>query len=275
MDSLDCSLTAAEPASAGGGPAGEPETAAAFAARHGLVALPDILRLRMRIRSQLFPVTQFPEADLTLLADDPAFACLSDYRFTAFSMEPAALAFQKTLIAEHKPRVIVEFGSGLSTAVLARAQRDARPGEDGLYYISVEQGEDYARDSLAMVKRAGLDHVRFFVAEMVPVKAHGVETRCYNLPPDYLERTFDGAKADFVVIDGPVSGGPGGVPDARFPTIPLLRPVLADGALICLDDALRDMELRVAARWQDLPYIEILGVKIVGKGTAVARAKAV
>jgi hypothetical protein len=272
MDSMEPALDVGD-ARADERPGPPAKTEASFAARHGLVALDDIIRLRSRIGSQLFPVAKFAESDLRLLDGDPAFACLSDYRFTAYSMEPSALAFLKTLIAETRPRVVVELGSGLSTAVLARAQRDARPDDPDIYYISVEQGEAYAQDSLAMVRRAGIEHVRFLVAEMVPVAAHGVETRCYNLPPDYLERTFDGAKADLVVIDGPVSGGPTGVREARFPTVPLLRPILAEGALICLDDALRDIELWVAGMWRQLPYVEMLGLKIVGKGTAVARVK--
>ncbi|NBC31438.1 MAG: hypothetical protein GVY13_02055 [Alphaproteobacteria bacterium] len=274
--SVSAATTSSDASSPRTGPAGAPAAdGPALARAHDLVALDDVIRIRSRIKAQLFPTGGFPVNDLKALENDPAFSKIADYKFSAFSMEPGSLAFIKSLIAEVKPKLVLEFGSGLSSAVLARAQRDARPATKDLYYLSVEQTEDYARDSLDLVKRAGIDHVRFIVAGMKPVKACGIETQCYDLEYSYLERILDGEKIDFVIVDGPVTGGPHGVPDSRFPTILLLKDFLAPGAIICLDDALRDTELRLASLWRQLPFVEILGMKIVGKGVTVARTKAV
>ena len=238
---------------------------------HGLIPLEDIIRIRSRLTSGLFPVRRFAEEELALLENDRAFSKIPDYNFTEYSMEPSAIDFVKKLVLQTKPRVMLEFGSGLSSAVLANCQREASPDLDGLQYLSVEQTEEYARQSLTLVNRAEVDHVHVVVAAMGNVRACGIETKCYGLSPDDLARVLNGQTIDFVVVDGPVAGGPHGVPDSRFPTVLLLKDFLSPGAIICLDDALRDSELRVAHLWSQLSFIDVLGMKIVGKGVTVAR----
>ena len=73
---------------------------------------------------------------------------------------------------------------------------------------------------------------------------------------------------DFVVVDGP-SAEPG----ARVATLIVFRPLLAPGALIFMDDALRDGELWAANQWAAMPELEVMGVVLVDKGVLRARVR--
>ena len=223
--------------------------------------------MRLCTTNILFPRQSFDSQDLDALAGDPVMDILSDYAFSDYSMEPTSLAYLKQVFQTFKPSVVVELGSGISTAILSHLMLTLHEPGTFVRYVTIDQSQEYADYTYAMLERvATTDIVRTIVAETKPMTIHERETACYDIRPDVLAEALDGHQADLFIIDGPTGGGLNGFEGARFATAPLLRPVAAHEALFFLDDALRDTELEIAAAWTQLDYLNVLGLKALGRG---------
>lgn len=235
------------------------------------------LRKRLGMSNILFPRTKTPEDELQILDDDPVIKALGDYKFSNFSMEPASINFLKQVILQTKPQNILEFGSGISTSVLSQAQQDALRNDKSSqkpHFVSVDQSDEFMAGTKDMLERSGCDQ---FVNTLVcPIRKYrlstGDEFSCYEFNEKELHKAFEGQRPDMVLIDGPVGGGPHGIAFARFLTVTMSNLLCADQALIMLDDAYRDTEIQMMVTWPKMyPELDIMGVKLVGKGTMVAR----
>ena len=243
-------------------------------ASQSLLPLAEVYHLRSRLSAgdALFPVTSFDPQDQELIADDPVIKALPDYTFTMYSLEPATLAFMKEMITRYRPATILEYGSGLSSAVLSRHQREVHGDGSATCYISIEQSPKFAEQTHELLRRSNTsEQVTMLVADIVSMHVHGRETHCYDLAGCGLDDVLQGRSIDLILIDGPVGGGPSGIPGARFATVPLLRDRTANGAPFFLDDAFRDTELAIARDWSQLDYLRIIGIKAVGKGMLIGR----
>jgi len=237
-----------------------------------MIPLEEILRLRLRLAQPgiLFPQESFDSEDLSALAGDPALELLSDYKFSDYSMEPTALAYLKEIFTTYKPKTIVELGSGISTAILSYLLRSLHGPDAFIRYVTIDQSQEYVDQTWSMIEEVGTtDIVKTIVADTKPMTIHGRDTACYDIKSELVAEALDGHQADLIIVDGPVGGGTNGVKGARFATVPLLRPLAAHQALFFLDDALRDTELEIAVSWSQLDYLQVLGLKAVGKGTLV------
>jgi predicted O-methyltransferase YrrM len=109
-------------------------------------------------------------------------------------------------------------------------------------------------------------------------KVRGVEIRIHELEsyPSgykwYAKSTLKGlAKIDLLVIDGPPSSTN---PDARYPALDHLVPLLSPKATVILDDVYRDEERKLAdAIAKALPN-HVLTILSHEKGTAVISPRA-
>jgi predicted O-methyltransferase YrrM len=154
-----------------------------------------------------------------------------------------------------RPRLTVELGSGTSTLVLAKSGAKK--------IISLDHSPEFGAQTLAM---------------LVAHKVRGVEIRIHELEsyPSgykwYAKSTFMGlSKIDLLVIDGPPSSTN---PDARYPALEHLIPLLSPNATIILDDADRDEEHKLAdAITAALPN-HVLTILSHEKGTAVISPRA-
>lgn len=195
---------------------------------------------------------------------------LGERELGGWSLSPATIDFLEQTILEHRPKLVLEFGSGVSTVCLAFLQREIRGDRDRLLVVSIEEDDEHARGTSTWLQKLGLARcATVLAAPLVDQLVEGCTERCYKLPADKLARVVDGRRADLVLVDGPslLSGG------SRFATLPLARDLLADNAIVFLDDARRDSELAVARRWRRLPWLEICGVHLVGKGILEARIR--
>lgn len=144
----------------------------------------------------------------------------------------------------HKPAVIVECGSGMTTLMLARCC--ALNGVGHVY--SLENGADYAASTRAAVAGYGLaQHSTVIHAPLRPYTLDGRDYQWYD-----ADQLTIGA-IDMLVIDGP----PGFIQKhSRYPALPLLRSRLADRCAIFMDDAARPDEKELVEMWQaDYPGI--------------------
>ena len=172
-------------------------------------------------------------------------------RADGWAGSPELLCALADLVAQHRPRVVVEFGSGLSTLVLARALVLAGGGR----LISYDHNAGFADLTRARLAALGLAaDVR--AVELTPSDALGYPGEWYaahDLP--------DGI--DLLVIDGPPAwfnaGTRGGAGPAVFPR-------LSVGGVVLLDDADRPGERANAERWaREFPGMRFTHLA-VGKG---------
>lgn len=152
--------------------------------------------------------------------------------------------------------LIVEFGSGTSTVLMAKALSKIgtrRPGKMATRQVAFEHLERYHAATLASLRRAGPHHeVELVHAPLQPyIAPNGTIYRYYACHDTLAEiaRTVGSAAGLrlLVVVDGP-PGDTG--PHARYPAVPMVLTHF-DGAQIdvLLDDYARPDEHEIAQMW--------------------------
>ena len=154
-----------------------------------------------------------------------------------------------------KPRLTVELGSGISTLVLAKSGAKK--------IVSLDHSVEFGTQTREMLFSHGV--------RGVDIRIHELETYRGKYKW-YAKSTLKGlAKIDLLVIDGPPSSTN---PDARYPALEHLIPLLSPNATIILDDADRDEEHKLAdAITAALPN-HVLTILSHEKGTAVISPRA-
>lgn len=162
-----------------------------------------------------------------------------------WAMDATNLVAALDIIERQCPRVVVELGSGTSSAWIGRLVRRLGTGR----VISLDHEARYADGTRAVIERLGLtDCVEVRVASMVDAGIAEHETPWYDI--SVLD---DVTAIDVMIIDGPpdMTG-----PMARYPALPMLVDRMSDGALILVDDAGRSSETEMIDRWkQEYPVL--------------------
>jgi predicted O-methyltransferase YrrM len=205
------------------------------------------LKSRIAINNAL---ESYRSVDLSWIEPEP-----SDDGWTLAS---GALRFLTSLVQELQPEHILEFGSGLSTKVLARACRgSSSPCEISSVDHDPEFGAAAAREySAAAVENCG---VTFQIAPVVVRDCGGKMLPVYNL------QSVPARPVDLVVIDGPpaILGGREGV---LYQAMDSAR----SGTIAIVDDSARSQEKEAIAHWQDNlgDAIELIDLPGFAKGLA-------
>jgi len=152
---------------------------------------------------------------------------------------PDLLRLLYALVTELRPRHVVEFGSGVSTAVLARAARES----GGTVISSIESDPKFAGATFELVG----DDSAVVSLQCAPLVAR-VQSGC--LGPSYLvdhSLLASTAPADLVFIDGPpeVLGG-------RRTMLPQALEYAQCGSIVLFDDADRDGERGALTSWEQI-----------------------
>ncbi len=157
------------------------------------------------------------------------------------------------IIAEHclsvSPDVIVECSSGATTLVLAQCCRLS--GNSG-HVFSLENGLQYADRTRQNLEDFSLQaYASVIHAPLVDTRAGDDTFQWYQT--DELKQQVSGI--DCLVIDGP----PGFIQkQSRYPALPALFSLLAEDAVIFLDDAAREDEKQLVQRWlSEFPGLEL------------------
>ncbi len=164
-----------------------------------------------------------------------------------------------TLVADHilasKPKVVVEFGTGASTLIIARALQMAGGGT----FISFEQHPEFVRANREWLAEHGLE------ADLRAVPLRPSPNGWAGLWYDHGPLP---ASIDFLLIDGP----PWTVHPFTRGAASSLFEQIAPGGTIMLDDAARPGERLVARRWRkEWPDFEFRLLKSGTKGTLVGK----
>lgn len=152
--------------------------------------------------------------------------------------------------------LIIEFGSGFSTALIAKtlARRAAKRLGKAVGFVSFDHLEVYYRQTLDRLRSAGLSGaVQLMLAPLEDWQGPGGEMQPYYA----CQQTFSALVQQYpienlrllIVVDGPPAGTG---PQARYPAGPIVLKHFAGAQIdLLLDDYIRDDEKKVAQRWQD------------------------
>jgi hypothetical protein len=144
-----------------------------------------------------------------------------------------------SLVREHRPRLVVECGSGSSSLVIARALQLNGAGR----LVSLEHLAEHAETTRGLLREAGLAEVATVVH--APLVEHRIGDDTFTWYD--VAAAGDLEAVGLVAVDGP----PRAVgPMARYPALPLLAPSMAPAARLLLDDADRPEELQTLERWE-------------------------
>lgn len=144
------------------------------------------------------------------------------------------------LIVLQSPKVVIEFGSGLSTIVMAESLK--RLGGGSL--VSVDSCEDWRDVTNSELERRGLDSIA--KVYHAPIVQSGERGRWYDFDPSsYL----NGSSIDLMVVDGPPTHGRDSA--SRSSALDACISSLSKDATIVLDDVDRPSEQAVLKNWLD------------------------
>ena len=161
-------------------------------------------------------------------------------------------------ILEHEPRLVVEFGTGASTLVIAKALQMAGGGT----LISFEQHEDFVEATRRWLAEHGLD---------ADVRAVPLRGSPGGWPGLWYDHGPLPDAIDLMVVDGP----PWTVHPLTRGAAGTLFDNIAPGGTVMLDDAARPGERLIARRWRKArPDFDFRLWKGGSKGTLIGTKRA-
>ncbi|MBA1446591.1 MAG: class I SAM-dependent methyltransferase [Chromatiales bacterium] len=171
-------------------------------------------------------------------------------------------------VEENDYDAVIEFGSGTSTLLLAKAvqnvgQRNKCPASP---VLSFDHLEKYYTQTQGYLARAGLEHmVNLVLAPLVPYTGPDNEVYMYYDCESSLRQLMDGlpnkSPKILVIVDGPPAATG---KHARFPALPIMLDICAGAEIdIIMDDYIRDEEKTIVVEWMELLALQnISGEKI-------------
>ena len=167
-----------------------------------------------------------------------------------WAASPDLLLTITDLVRTHKPRLVVELGSGVSTLITAKA--GARK------VISIDNSGEYAAKTREMLKA---HKVRGVEVRVAPLKPHKAGVDWYD-----TTKIKDIKRIDMLIIDGPPGSNN---PESRKPALAEFISKLSPKAIIILDDVNRPGERELAEAFAKALPNHKLTIYPHEKGTAV------
>lgn len=162
-----------------------------------------------------------------------------------WATSPDVLLRLHAYIMATRPKIVVEFGSGASTLVIADALRQNGVGK----LISIEHSDHYGAQTLGTLQAE-------FLESWVDLRVGGLEAwEGEHLNPEDAEKPSrwypvslleDVENVDLLWVDGP----PGATClFSRYPALPALADKLSPNAEVWMDDTIRQEEKDICERW--------------------------
>jgi len=149
-----------------------------------------------------------------------------------------------TWVCKHKPNLVVETGSGVTTLVIADALRQNGVGK----LISLEHLQEYADKTHETLADENLTQwVELRVGALQPWENEHLNPKDAEKPSRWYPLNLEGIhQIDLLVVDGP----PGNTClYARYPALPAFFERLAPTAEVWMDDANRQEEKEISEEW--------------------------
>ncbi|WP_025652051.1 MULTISPECIES: class I SAM-dependent methyltransferase [unclassified Psychrobacter] len=175
-----------------------------------------------------------------------------------WASSPDVLLHLHTHIMQARPKVVVEFGSGASTLVIA----DALSQNGGGKLFSIENSKYYGAQTLSQLQQNHLqDWVDLRIGELETWDAEHLNPNDASKPSLWYPKSLlqDIENIDLIWVDGP----PGNTcPYSRYPALPALLNQLSDNVEVWMDDTIRQIEKDICEDWAqkygfDLEYFTL------------------
>ena len=162
-----------------------------------------------------------------------------------WAASPDVLLRLHTHIMATRPRVVVEFGSGASTLVIADALSQNGTGK----LISMEHSDYYGAQTLETLEAEQLQGwVDLRIGDLETWEGEHLNPEGAEKPSRWYARSLldDIEQVDLLWVDGP----PGATClFSRYPALPALADKLSPHAEVWLDDTIRQEEQDICERW--------------------------
>jgi len=176
----------------------------------------------------------------------------------SWPISPDFALYLISLLETNDYDVIIEFGSGISTTIIAKtlAKMAARRQQKlPVAVLSFDHLEQYYNQTLAQLRQADLaESVQLVLAPLQPYTAPNGNTYPYYACQEALAALARGHTAAgsrvLVVVDGPPAATG---KHARYPAAPCVLAAFKGAQIdFLLDDYIRDDEKEIAVLWQEL-----------------------
>lgn len=234
----------------------------ALARRDGSVPLSIVRKVRSVLAFPDVLARRSVRIDGSTVADPDLARMLAGITLGTWAFGPRTIEFLGEYIGRHRPRLVVEFGSGVSTLALAHFLATTG-AEGGKRLVALEQDPEHAARTRRLLKASGLDDSVVVVVAPLSRVTIGGKSRVTYTPTETLLKAVGGRSPDLLVVDGPAAETGG-----RFATVAVVR-CRPGHTRIVMDDALRDSELDTAAEWSELGLVTVDGIRPIDKGILV------
>lgn len=162
-----------------------------------------------------------------------------------WACSPDVLLRLHMYIIEKKPKVVVEFGSGASTSVIADALSQNGIGK----LFSIDNSKDYGAHTLSQLERNCLQNcVELRIGALEPWYEAHLNPKDASNPSLWYPKSVlqDIENVDLMWVDGP----PGNTcPYSRYPALPALSTKLTEDTEVWMDDTIRQVEKDICEDW--------------------------
>jgi predicted O-methyltransferase YrrM len=194
---------------------------------------------------------------------------LSDRELGTWTLSPWAINQLAALVRDRRPRLALEFGSGVSTVSLAHLMKQARDDLQPPWVISVEQDAEHVQATSDLLAQAGLGHAGVVLhAPLTQKDSFGATRSAYAVEHEVIATHIRDRTVDLVTVDGPAAED-----GARVTSLEAGMKHLSEPALVILDDALRDGELEAARHWLSAGWLASAHYLTPEKGMLIAVAQ--
>ncbi len=165
---------------------------------------------------------------------------------SALDMSSLNLIINDILI--NKRKNIIEFGSGVSTILIARL---ARKNDLDIKIYSVDNDKSWIESIKKYIKNENLDNfVQFIYAPLSQNKETPSLNNLFWYNEEKINEQINKTTFDCVIVDGPYANSKKKMV-ARYPAYPYIKKHLTLKYSIFLDDACRRGERKVIKKWEE------------------------
>ncbi|MCX7591675.1 MAG: hypothetical protein N2255_08615 [Kiritimatiellae bacterium] len=233
-----------------------------------LLALHRVGRLCSGEESPLAPLRHDLDLEPEHVRNPEVRRLLESGKLTAYGMDVDVINFLCEFLETNRVTAILEFGSGISTVVLAGLQAAHGAGSnqpDLPCVISIEESEEYADRTRRILINNGLAKVAAVIHCPLAVRTgEGRAVSCYSFDHHLIGSRFPGWQPELVLVDGPSTGGL-----SRAMAVSEAVRVFPGIRHVLMDDALRVHELACIRFLERARLVRFKGVVFKGKGLAL------
>lgn len=168
---------------------------------------------------------------------------------TGMSLRPYALAFMLNEIVINKRESIIEFGTGISTVLIARL---IKLNNLSAKLVTVDENESWqTMIKEILIKEKIEDCVQFIQTSLIKNRSvDSITTNHWYNEAEIENQIPVNLKFDMVVVDGPTAHDES-IALSRYFAMPFLRNKLRDSNVVFLDDCVRKGETRILKLWTE------------------------